>query len=170
MQLEPRRQIYSLILAFPGLHFREVQRRLRIATGALEYNLRILLKSGLIQTFHSGRFLRFYPYGLGEDEMAILSILRQERQRRILLFLSQVQNANHREIGGEISLSPSTISWYLKRLEGLGIIISKKNGRETCYSITEPERVRKMLVLYRPSFLDKQVDKYLEAWEEISNQ
>ena len=42
--LTPRDKIYSIIVQNPGLHFREIQRRTNIATGALQYHLEYLKK------------------------------------------------------------------------------------------------------------------------------
>ena len=48
MALSPRDKIYSTVVKNPGLHFREIQRRVDIATGALQYHLDYLKKKHLI--------------------------------------------------------------------------------------------------------------------------
>ena len=44
LALEVRRKIYEEIKASPGLHFRELQRRVGLATGSLQYHLDYLAK------------------------------------------------------------------------------------------------------------------------------
>ena len=84
MVLEHRIRISGLILNSPGLHFREIQRRLSIATGALAYHLRVLADSGLIRSERHGRFLRFFPSGIDDYETRLLSALRQALEEKDL--------------------------------------------------------------------------------------
>ena len=44
LKLDIRKKIYNTVKKNPGLHFREIQRRVEIATGALQYHLDYLQK------------------------------------------------------------------------------------------------------------------------------
>ena len=47
--LDVRKKIYLTIEKFPGLHFRELQRKNRIGVGNLDYHLNYLEKMNLIK-------------------------------------------------------------------------------------------------------------------------
>ena len=153
----------------PGLHFREIQRRLNLANGALEHHLRTLLRSGILESERDGQFVRFYLPTIRHEERVYLSILRQPRLREIITFLILRSGSDYRTIAQELNLSLSTITWHLKRLEQVGVVTrEKKNDSElTCFQISEPERLTKILSAYRQSFLDKAVDSFLDTWENL---
>lgn len=153
----------------PGLHFREIQRRLHLANGALEHHLRTLLRSGSLESERDGQFVRFYPPPIRHEERVYISILRQPRLREIITFLILRPGSDYRTIAQELNLSPSTITWHLKRLQQVGVVTrGKKNDSELiCFQISEPERLTKILSAYRQSFLDKAVDSFLDTWENL---
>ena len=167
MPPETRVRISGLILNSPGLHFREIQRRLSIATGALEYHLKVLTSSGRIRSERHGRFLRFYPSGLGEYETELLSALRQTAKRRILVFLTLRGIAHHRDIVTELRLSPSTVTWHLKELERGGFIVSERDGKSKSYSVLNSDKIAAILLSYKATFLDNVVNAFVETWEAL---
>ncbi|MCX9011975.1 MAG: winged helix-turn-helix transcriptional regulator [Candidatus Methanoperedens sp.] len=166
LELEIRQSIYSLISASPGLHFREIQRRTKIATGQLTYHLNYLQKAGLIKTINDGEYLRYYAYiQINEEERKVLELVRQKSIRHILLYLLENNNCNHEHLVKSLHISPSTISWHLKKLIDASIVNKKVEGRRSFYSINNPELVKKILIKYKESFLDILVDRFIEMWE-----
>jgi len=167
MELETRRKIYELIRKSPGIHFREIERRLNIAVGNLQYHLYYLEKKNLIRSEQDGEYTRYYPKDCKLDEIdkKILSFLRRRTARRILIYLLTNPNANNKEIAQGIGLSPSTISWHLNKLVEAKIVERKKEGRESFFRVKDPERVARLLITYKESFLDKLVEGFVEVWE-----
>jgi hypothetical protein len=47
-----------------------------------------------------------------------------------------------------------------------GILEKEKVGYETLYTVKDEDRVAKVLIAYRTSFLDKLIDKSLNTWLE----
>ena len=110
LALKARKRVYNLIKRSPGLHFRELKRRLKLATGQLQYHLSQLQEAHLVRAEKDGRFTRYYAIRgeqLGESEKT-LSLLRQDSVRRIVLFLQGRRFANNLAISNAIELSPST--------------------------------------------------------------
>ncbi|MFQ5710167.1 MAG: winged helix-turn-helix transcriptional regulator [Candidatus Geothermarchaeales archaeon] len=157
----PRRKIYKLINLFPGLHFREIQRKIGIATGTLQYHINFLKENELIDYERDGKFLRFYPVGLEGINKEVLGITRQKIPRAIIFYLLNHGWARNTELSNHLKLSPSTMSWYLKRLESYGIV--KSNGCK--YTLDGRKEIIETLLTFRESFLDKVVDRYLDMWE-----
>ena len=65
-----------------------------------------------------------------------------------------------------LKLPHSTLSFYLKYLVEKGILAKEKVGYETIYTVKNEDRVVKVLVAYKASFLDKLVDKTINTWLE----
>ena len=167
IDLETRRKIYELIRKSPGIHFREIERRLKIAVGNLQYHLHYLEKKNLVKAEQDGEYIRYFPKDCQLDEIdkKILAFLRRRTSRRILVYLLSNPNANNKNVSDGIRLSPSTVSWHLNKLVETGIVEKRKEGRESYFKIKDPERVTRLLITYKESFLDKFVEGLVEVWE-----
>lgn len=167
LKLEVRKKIYNTIKRNPGLHFRELQRRVGIATGAMQYHLDYLMKKHLIKTEREIKFLRYYLVRQTFEETDLMSLLRQESIRKIIVFLMQRRFANNTNISQVVGLSPSTTSWHLEKLVENGVVEKSRRGRKTYFKIVDKERIANLLVSYRRSFMDEVVNNFVEVWEEI---
>jgi predicted transcriptional regulator len=166
LELEIRQSIYSLISPSPGLHFREIQRRTKIATGQLTYHLNYLQKVGLIKTENDGEYLRYYArIQINDEDRRVLEFVRQKSIRHILLYLLENNNCNHDLLVKSLDIAPSTISWHLKKLIDANIVSKEVEGRKSFYSVNNPELIKKVLIKYKESFLDILVDRFIEMWE-----
>lgn len=166
LELDVRRRIYNCIENSPGLHFRELQRRLNnIATGSLDYHLHYMKKHNVIKVEKDGNFTRYYPWtrNWGDEEKKIISVLRQKNIRHIIIYMLEKKKANPIRMSHEIGISASTMSWYLKKMKELGIIREFKRGRFRNYTVADRESMIKYLVAYRSSFLDEIVDNFIDA-------
>jgi predicted transcriptional regulator len=164
--LEQRQQIYEHILHFPGSHFREMQRHLKLPVGTLQYHLRNLSEDGLIIQKKDGEYVRYYAIGLfTEREKKLLSLLRQKPIRHITLLLLTHKELNHKRIVSELKLSPATTSWYLDKMLESRVVKKRRKGKEVIYSLTKPDELAKVIITYRSSFLDEIVDRFIEMWE-----
>jgi predicted transcriptional regulator len=166
---EARKKIFDEIQNTPGIHFREIQRRTNLAVGTLQYHLNYLEKKRLVKTEKKGKFLRYYSIREKSDdsERILLSFLRQQSTRRILLFILTQGNATNLEISHELKLSPSTVSWHLNNLSENNIISKRKLGRESVYFVLEPEKLATITIGHQKSFVDELVDGFIALWDEI---
>ncbi len=167
IELETRKSVYDCISRFPGIHLRELQRRLEMPIGLLNFHIEYLLRNELIVEKTERYYKRYYIAGkFGSEDKRVLSALRQQNPRRIVLYLLLHPGSTHKRILGEFDLNPSTLSFYLKDLIDKGIIKRKKSGRESIYKVQTEEVIVRVLIAYKPSFLDKLVDRFLEIWFE----
>ncbi|MFA5771578.1 MAG: winged helix-turn-helix transcriptional regulator [Thermoplasmata archaeon] len=169
LELETARRIYRCINKNPGLHLRKIQRQLdNIPTGTLQYQLTRLEKDNLISSKADGRYKRYYTAGkIGSAGKIILSALRKDVQRRIILYLLLNPGVKHKDILNQFDLSPSTISFHLKNLTKSGITTQRKIGREVEYLVPNENEVVKIIMDHKPTFLDKLVDEFTKVWEEL---
>ena len=164
--LDVRKKIYLIINRFPASHFRELQRRIGIATGNLEHHLNYLEKTNLIKIEKLVEKRRLYPLGLNDYERKILGILRQKNFRKIILKHLDDGFLNHRDIANYLQISPSSTTWYLNRLIDNNILVVSTNGRKKIYQLKDKHELIKVLIAYKKSFLDVLVDKFVDTWED----
>lgn len=161
-----RQQLFTLISECPGLHFRDVQRRTEAATGNLSYHLEHLVKAGLLEPVRDGKYLRYYvPKEASVEQKGILKLVRLKTDRHILLILLQNGVSTNEQLSEILHLSPSTISWHLKKLVNADILNASAVGRKTIYSIKDSDFVSKILIKYKESFLDTFVDRFVDMME-----
>ena len=167
LDLETRRRIYEQINKSPGVHFRELERRLKLVVGSLQYHLHYLEKKKLIVASNDDDYLRYFVIdkNLNEKERKILSLLRRSSCRHILIQLLNNPDLNNKDLSLAVGLSPSTISWNLNKLVEAGVIERKKIGRISNFTIIDPTAVVELLICYKESFLDTLVDGFIETWE-----
>jgi len=166
LELDARRKIYDAVRKFAGCHFREIERKSGLSTGFIKYHLNHLTKHGLIKEERDGNNLRYYPREFGSENKKLLGLLRQKSIRKIILFVMTHNNCSHEQIARYVGLSPSTVSWHLKKLGEFSIVGFKKQGRKAAYTIlTDKEKIINLLITYKQSFLDSMVDSVIEMWE-----
>lgn len=167
LDLENRKRIFECVRESPGLHFREIQRRLSLPIGVLEYHLDYMTRKELLTVEKRDNFSRYYPRGhLSRDKQRILSALRQEIPRGIILYLLNNQGATHSEILKSFTISGGTLSYHLKKLTSKEILRIERQGRESHVYLIDPDMVADLLIVYRRTFFDKLVDEFVAKYVE----
>lgn len=177
LELETRRTIYNLVLTQPGLHLREIQRRLSLHVNLVEYHLHHLLANELVARVEEGGYTRYYPTqapGTGGDidrltshEKRVLGLLRQPMPLRIIVYLLATGHAQHKDVCDHLGCAPSTLTYHMKKLVRLGIVEQRTAGKGKGYSLPDRREVARLLMLYRPAPFD-QVDAFTELWLDLS--
>lgn len=67
-------------------------------------------------------------------------------------------------ISKAVSLFPSTVTWHLKKLQTVGVIMQRSSGEGKGYTVAEPDKVAEILGEYRESFSNTIVDRFYEMW------
>jgi DNA-binding transcriptional ArsR family regulator len=166
---ETRRRVFAFVREHPGTHMREIQRRLAMSAGTLEYHLHVLVRGGLLTSRRQGRYLRYYVTAdVGRQEKDVLGLLRQEVPRRLCAHLVEKPEQSHGELLQKFTIAPSTLSFHLKKLVDGGLVEAQRVGRETRFRVKDPAVVGRVLVEYKASFLDEVVDRFAEGWLSVS--
>ena len=161
-----RQKLFTLISECPGIHFRDAQRRTQSATGSLTYHLDCLVKVGLLTAVRDGKYLRYYACKeMPIEEKGILELARRKTDRHILLLLLQNETNTNEQLSKTLNLSPSTISWHMKKLVETNFLSVKTDGRRVFYSVYNPELVSRILIKYKESYMDKLIDRFVDMWE-----
>lgn len=168
LRLETRRKIYDLISSAPGIHLREIARRSDLQMGELEYHLATLEEQGLIVTKKDGYYVRYFAKGkMSVMEKNIISLLRQNNPRNIVVHLFLHPNSCNKDILTELDIPSSTLSYYLRKLVKAEILVDEVRGRNTYFAVKDPELVIKLLTTYRSSFFDEMVNRLIDLWDRI---
>lgn len=165
LDLDTRKEIFDHVRANPGIHFSELKRDLDMETGLVQYHLRELESYDVLESeSHQDKRRLFVADELEDDERAILSTLRYETTRHILLSLLRDGPARNGDIAEEVGVSPATVSWHCSRLVDEGILETVADGRTTLYDVATPDTTMRLLVRYRESFVDRAVDNIIDFW------
>ena len=163
---ENRRKVYSVIEANPGIHMRELQRVLDMPLTTLEYHLTYMARKKILFKESESHYKRYYVRPLDSEDKRILSALRQKRMRDIVFLVLANKKVKYQFIADYLKLPHSTLSFYLKYLIENMVLTKDKIGYENIYSVRDEDRVAKVLIAYKSSFIDKVVDKALNTWLE----
>ena len=163
--LTPRDRIYSTVAKNPGLHFREVQRRVGIATGAMQYHLDYLKKKNLVREEKEGKFSRFYALQADIADTKLMNLLRQDSVRKIVLFLMNRRRATLPAVSKSVGLGLSTTSFHMQKLTLADVVLQKTISGKLYFYLKDKESILLLLVEYKGSFLDSLVDNFVDLWE-----
>lgn len=162
-EISTRRRIYEEIVMNPGLHFRELQKRLDMPTGMLEYHIQVLEREGLIVSKMDGKYKRLFANtSMTREERRVMGALRNEVARRIVIYLLENGRSRHADIADAVGISASTLSYHMGKLVKNGILGKESVGRETFYFVIEPDSIAAIIIKYRKSFLDILVDNFVK--------
>lgn len=178
LELENRRKIYQLIERFPGIHFRELFRKLKISMGSFEYHLNILERNDLIYLDKEGHYTRYFAKGkLGEEDKKLATMLRNDRLRKMLFTLILNPGMSHKSLSKELGWPKSTTSFYLKKLFKNSVVEERIQSPEKTTSearktsnglyVIKPDRIIHLVVIYKSGFLDELSNRILDLVEVI---
>ncbi len=176
LDFEKRKEIYNLILENPGLHLRELERKLNFSFGALRYHLNYMMKRGLITKQHDRGFLRYFvSENVGNGDKDLLSAFRQPVLRKMFLvfllcpdkkvffkedfkdipFIRKWYNAGK----WVVSKHRTTLEFHLKKLVENNILQPVKIKRKVGYIfVKDEEEILDFLIKYNQALPYKEVD------------
>lgn len=133
-----RRRIHRLVHEEPGIHFREIKRRLDLGRGNLEHHLDKLVDNGLLDE-HSGQGYRcYFPDGQVDRRVAeIAEHLRSENARTLLSTLTTVSDPSIRDLARRASIPESTASYHIGRLDEADLIDKRRTGGRLVLRLTD---------------------------------
>ncbi len=169
-----RERIYNTVRAHPGLHLSKIARHADVGTNHAKYHLRVLEDEGLVSSRRSDGYWRFYPLedaDIGRKEMLKpqekewMSLLHRRIPLRATVLLLRKREATATEIQNALDIAASTVHYHASKMTDAGLVDSYKDGRSRVYTLTDPDRVEKLVEEYQPP--DPLVEGFLAGWEEL---
>ncbi len=170
-----RRRIFKLVEQHPGLHQRDLARRLDLRPSHAEYHLHQLVKTGLLRTETSGRYKRYFvavePFktdpgdAVSPTDRPWLALLREARPLELVAHLIQQEPLQLGEVSRLMNLSGGTVSYHVAKLEKQGIVERFRVGKQRYVKLQDRERLVRVLLEHEPP--DDLVEGFEDLWEDI---
>lgn len=120
-----RRRIVELAEVQPGIHFREITRRLELANGTSVHHLACLERTGHIVARRDGAHTRYHTPGRPPAPQAALS----DGARSVLAAVRTQPGCTIKEAAQAVRLRPSTVHYHTQRLQEQGLLSAERDGR-----------------------------------------
>lgn len=166
-------RLLSFIQRYPGVHLREIRRRLQIPIGTLDYHLYRLGRRGLISVRFQGGYKCCYPAvaafsqaPIPEGEQTLLALLRHPVPRALLLHLYLEGSSSPAGLVGALGTTGPNLSYFLKRLEAAGVLVRDGQGATRTVRLLAPKQIHEVLLRY-PPLPETVVDRFLRFWSEL---
>jgi predicted transcriptional regulator len=170
LELETRQSIYHLIERTPGLHMREIQRRLNLEVALVDYHLYIMEKAEIVTSQKEGGYKRYYvspsKSGLDSNQRRILGVLRQRIPLQITLYLLKEKQATHTKISKGLDIKPSKLSFHVKKMRKLGILRKLHPGEGKGFILQDEALVLRLLLRYKPP--QDMLDEFSDLWDDLA--
>jgi DNA-binding transcriptional ArsR family regulator len=162
--LATRQRIYEFVKATPGAYLREVQRSLSLAYGTAEYHLHALEDAGLLRTVSDGNLKRYFAADFSFADRAVLGLLRKRAVRAVILALLDKGEMTHQNLAEAAGIKPPTLSYHLPKLEAVGLVVVRKEGRFSHVQVADAKLVTRLLVAHGRTMADAAVDRFIATW------
>jgi predicted transcriptional regulator len=145
----PRQRLLQLIEQYPGLHTRELARRVRMSEALAAYHLNALVSEQVVEVTEDGMFRRHYLRGqrVTQDDRVWMALLRRPVALHITLYILQNGSATHMAITEELGLAKSTMSYHLSALVQAGFLRREQDQ----FVLEDRERVERILNRWAPT-------------------
>ncbi len=172
LELENRRRIYQFIEKYPGIHFRELFRKLAISMGSFEYHLNILERNELIYSKKEENYTRYFVSGkLNKEDRELATLLRNDKLRKMLFTLILSPGLSHKMLTEKLGWPKATISFYLKKLINKEVVEEREvkdrspppTGKpQRGLYVKRPDKIVNLVVMYKTGFFDELSNRILD--------
>lgn len=152
-----RLRIYQEIFNEPGLHLREIQRKMSIPLQSLRWHISVLLSSGLVDGVSIGKKTALLsPISANRDDIVRRTMFRDEKFGTILQAISREGTVSVRSLVREMGSYQQLVSARMKTLKKTGLVQSAGRGSSTRFSLgpaalgsdlqTDPREIKEKLL------------------------
>jgi len=164
--------IVSHIIKFPGLRFYQLKKEIGIANGTLQHHLSSLVKSDSIFIQYDNSTPRYFSKKIESDSQVIIKRLSQNTTSQIIRLLLKKECQTFSQLVKYSKKSPGTVSLYKNKLVSDRIIVgstdnckcNKKHSMKIKYRLSDPEKVRTLVLEYGKSPLMKSADNLADVF------
>ena len=164
--------IVSHITKFPGLRFYQLKNEIGIANGTLQHHLSSLVKSGSVFIQYDNSTPRYFSKEIESDSQVIIKRLSQNTTSKIIRLLLKKECQTFAQLVKYSKKSPGTVSLYKNKLVEDRIITgstdnckcNKKHGMKIKYRLSDPKKVRILVLEYGKTSLTKSADNLADVF------
>lgn len=129
-----RKQIYLLLKTYNGLNFSELKKYTKLGNNQLNLYLNQLINFQIISYFNLGHSKVFFLSSNPRNSV-IIQYIKNKNYYREILFELKNQKRRLAELVNVLSIHHSTVQYYLKQLNSLGIIVQLQEGNIVYYCL-----------------------------------
>jgi predicted transcriptional regulator len=138
-------RVARYVATHEGAHFREVQRRLGLATGQADHHLRRLVRDGVLARTRLGGEVHFFPASRPRADRRPLAALRHPARQAAARALLGVGQSNLRGLAERTGVPETTLLHHLRVLVTAGVAFRVQSGRRALYGASDPAQLRELL-------------------------
>ncbi|MFQ6013053.1 MAG: ArsR family transcriptional regulator [Thermoplasmata archaeon] len=165
-------RVQDLIRSYPGLHLREVARRLDLDVRAANHHLERLAKDGSLTVRYFGKHKRYFPRR-GKDkgeivdrrDKVVLAQLRNPVRLALVVHLMALGPSRLRDVSQRAGITPSRASFHLRKLERGGVV-RQTTGTVRLYRVEKAEQLQNLLRRFPP--MPDLVDDFVDLWKTLT--
>lgn len=160
-----RGEVLAFVARYPGVHAREVERRMGLAERLASYHLDALTAEGLLERVDQGGYARFFPreatQRLDARDLAFIGLMRRTPALHIVLLLLSEGESGPSALAEDLALARPSVSYQLKALQEAGVV----ERVERKYRLRDRDYVTRMLALFHP--LPGDLDEFSALWDDL---
>ena len=132
-----RFRVYGYIKTKPGAYISEIVEQVGLDREIVKYHIKTLRAKRKIEAYRDGGKTRYFENLLiyNEDEKKVISALQNLTNKKIILEIMNEKCNTNVTLAQEIGVSRPTVSWYVKNLREIGLILEIKEGKKIIYRI-----------------------------------
>ena len=153
-----RFKVYDYIKSKPGAYISEIVEKIGLDRETVKYHIKTLETQNKIEVYKKGGKTRFFEnnFTYNEEEIRIISALQNAANQKIVSEIVTGKCDTNIALAHELGVSRATISWYMKNLREINLIMETKEGRNKVYRINHVYKlvVEKHIQYLQDSFAD----------------
>jgi predicted transcriptional regulator len=132
-----RFRVYAFIKNKPGAYISEIVEQIGLDREIVKYHIKTLKATKKIEAYKDGGKVRYFEnaFVYNEDERKVISAFQSSTNQKIISEIINEKCNTNVALASHFGLSKATISWYMKNLREIGLIIEIKEGKKTIYRI-----------------------------------
>lgn len=128
---EPRRRLFELVQAEPGLSLSELSAKAALSWGNTVHHLSVLKRAGLVTSLRHGRYRRWFACGaLEQERRGQVAALRNATSARVARLILAQPGMSQKQLADALAMTPQAAHWHLVRLSQAGLVERVREGRE----------------------------------------
>ena len=164
--MQTRGRVLDFVRAYPGVHAREVERRLSLTSRLANYHLG---EGGVLQRLDEAGYARYFP-ALGHAkwnarDIRFLGLMRRPVALRLVVALLEGGELSHGELARSLRLPKTSASYHLTMLEQADVLSVRTDGRHRFYQLADEDYVRGALVNFTP--LPDDLESFEKVWHDL---
>ncbi|MCE9652193.1 MAG: winged helix-turn-helix transcriptional regulator [Nitrosarchaeum sp.] len=161
--------ILEIIHNNPGIQFRELMKQSGMKNGVLSHYVNKIESRGMVKIERNPKQTKFFPLNITNSDQKIISALRKETPKKIILYLMSEGNkgVEFSAIPDKIGKSQSTVSFYLSQLVEDEIISIQIDNRQKKYFVKDRKSVDGLIESYHPGIVSSAADSFADTFNSL---